>query len=44
MLSFSEEEVNITEPPEQNVVGPLGVIIGIIGKGSTTTEVFVEVA
>ena len=44
MLSFSEEEVNITEPPEQNVVGPLGVIVGIIGKGSTTTEVFEEVA
>lgn len=25
------EEVNVTEPPAQNVVGPPGVIIGVAG-------------
>jgi hypothetical protein len=44
MLSFSEEEVNITEPPEQKVVGPLGVIVGTVGKAFTVTLVATEVA
>ena len=28
VLSLAEEEVSITEPPEQNVVGPLAVMVG----------------
>jgi hypothetical protein len=36
------EDVKITDPPEQNVVGPLDVIIGVIGTGFTVTEVVDE--
>ena len=29
----------MTEPPAQNVVGPLAVIVGAVGSGFTVTEV-----
>ena len=38
------EEVNTTEPPAQNVVDPLAVIVGIVGKGLTITTVGAELA
>jgi hypothetical protein len=37
------EEVNTTEPPAQNVVGPLGVTVGV-GFGLTVTFTGAEVA
>ncbi|MNE17548.1 hypothetical protein D3C80_1105330 [compost metagenome] len=33
------EDVKTTEPPEQNVVGPPGVIVGVAGGGFTETLV-----
>ena len=32
-----EDDVNVTEPPEQNVVGPPAVIVGVGGIGFTVT-------
>ena len=32
-------EVNVTDPPAQNVVGPPGVIAGVAGSGFTVTEI-----
>jgi hypothetical protein len=29
------EDVKVTDPPEQNVVGPLDVIVGIVGTAFT---------
>jgi hypothetical protein len=28
-------DVNVTDPPKQNVVGPEGVIVGVAGMGLT---------
>lgn len=39
-----EDEVKITEPPEQKVVGPPAVIVGVAGSGFTVTAVAAEVA
>ena len=36
-LSFAEEDVNVTDPPSQNVKGPLAEIVGTAGTGLTTT-------
>ena len=33
------EEVNVTDPPEQKVVGPPGVIVGVAGGAVTVTVV-----
>jgi len=33
-LSVADEEVSVTDPPEQNVVGPDAEIVGV-GKGFT---------
>ena len=33
------EEVNTTDPPAQNVVGPAAVIVGVEGRGVTVTVV-----
>ena len=44
MLSVAEEDVNTTEPPEQNVVGPLAVMVGTAGSGWTVTLVADEEA
>jgi hypothetical protein len=43
-LFVDDDEVNTTVPPAQNVVGPLAVIVGVVGIVFTTTVVFVEVA
>lgn len=37
------DEVRFTEPPAQNVVGPLAVIVGAVGLAFTVTVVFAEV-
>ena len=37
-----EDDVNTTEPPAQNLVGPLGVIVGTAGKAYTVTTVAKE--
>lgn len=36
-LFVAEEDVSVTEPPEQNVVGPLAVMVGTAGIVFTTT-------
>ena len=38
------EDVKFTDPPEQNVVGPFAVIIGMDGNELTVTTVGIEVA
>ena len=38
-LSVAEEDVNVTDPPSQNVVAPLAVIAGVAGIGCTITSV-----
>jgi len=35
-------DVSVTLPPLQNVVGPPGVIVGVVGIGFTVTVVAVE--
>ena len=42
-MPVADDEVKTTEPPEQNVVGPLVVIVGTVGKAFTVTLVAVEV-
>jgi hypothetical protein len=37
-------EVSVTSPPVQNVVGPLGVIVGVAGAGVTVTVVDADAA
>ena len=44
VLPVAEEEVNVTEPPEQNVVGPLAEMVGVAGLAFTVTTVDEEVA
>ena len=43
-LSVAEEDVNTTEPPEQNVVGPLAVMVGTAGIGLTVMPIGEELA
>ena len=43
VLPVAFDEVKVTEPPEQKVVMPLGVIVGVVGTGFTVTVVGVEV-
>ena len=38
-LPVAELEVNVTEPPEQNVVEPLTVMVGMLGVEPTETVV-----
>ncbi|MNE05539.1 hypothetical protein D3C80_981070 [compost metagenome] len=38
-----EEEVKVTDPPAQNVVGPPAVIVGVGGTGFTVTVVAADV-
>ena len=42
-LFVGEDETNVTEPPEQKVVEPDGVIIGTAGVGLTVTEIVADV-
>lgn len=41
-LFMAEDEVKTTELPEQNVVGPPAVIVGVVGIGLTVTTVAVD--
>ena len=43
-LPVAADEVKTTEPPKQNVVGPLALIVGVDGDGFTVTTVGVELA
>lgn len=38
-LFVAEEDVKVTEPPAQNVVGPLAVMVGTVGSGDTVTAI-----
>ena len=42
-LSVAEEDVNVTDPPSQNVVALLAVIVGVAGIGFTVTSVAAEI-
>ena len=44
MLPVIAEEVRVTLPPAQKVVGPPAVIVGTAGVGFTVTVVAAEVA
>jgi hypothetical protein len=39
----AEDEVKVTEPPAQKVVGPPAVIVGVAGSGFTVTVVAADV-
>ena len=41
-LSVAEDEVNTTDPPAQNVNGPLAEIVGVAGVGLTVTVSAIE--
>ena len=43
-LPVAEDEVKSTEPPAQNVVGPLAVIVGVAGAEFTVTAVVADIA
>jgi hypothetical protein len=43
VFPVAEEEVKVTEPPVQNVRGPLAVIVGVAGSGFTVTTVAADV-
>ena len=38
------EDVNVTDPPEQKVVGPPALIVGVEGTGLTVTVTGLDVA
>ena len=44
VLPVAFDEVKVTEPPEQNVVAPLALIIGAGGAVFTITDVGFDVA
>ena len=39
ILPVGADEVKVTEPPAQNVVGPLGVMVGVAGNAFTVTTI-----
>lgn len=43
VFPVAEEEVSVTLPPVQNVVGPLVATIGVAGNGFTVTLVLADV-
>src|SRR3989344_3598350 len=43
-LSIDDDEVKITEPPSQNVVGPLAVMVGTEGNAFTVIPIGEETA
>lgn len=43
VLPVVEEEVSVTLPPVQKIVGPLVATIGVAGKVFTVTLVFADV-
>ena len=42
VFPVAEDEVKVTLPPEQNVVGPPAVIVGVAGGATTVTFCVVE--
>lgn len=42
VLPLVTEEVRTTDPPAQNVVGPLAVIVGVAGIGFTVTLITLD--
>ena len=42
-LPDEADEVSVTDPPEQNVTGPLAKMVGVLGAEFTTTAVTAEV-
>ena len=44
VFPVADEEVKITDPPAQNVVGPPAVIVGVAGSGFTVMVVTADVA
>ena len=44
MFPVAADEVRITLPPVQKVVGPLAVIVGVVGNAFTVTKTPAEVA
>ena len=43
VLPVALDEVNVTEPPEQKVVAPLALIVGVVGPEVIVTLVAVDV-
>jgi hypothetical protein len=43
VFPVADEEVRVTEPPAQKVVGPLVVIVGTGGSGFTVTVVAADI-
>ena len=43
VFPVADEEVRVTEPPAQKVVGPPAVIVGVAGSGFTVTAVEADV-
>ena len=43
LIFVADEDVNWTDPPIQKDVGPLAVIVGAVGLGSTVIVVEVDV-
>lgn len=43
VFPVAAEDVRVTEPPVQNEVGPLAVIVGVAGIGLTVTTVAADV-
>ncbi|MNU79312.1 hypothetical protein D3C71_689260 [compost metagenome] len=43
VFPVAEEDVRVTEPPVQNAIGPLAVIVGVGGTGFTVTTVATDV-
>ena len=43
VFPVADEEVRVTEPPVQKLVGPLAVIVGTAGSGFTVTVVAADV-
>jgi hypothetical protein len=44
LLPLAADEVSVTLPPAQNVVGPLALIVGVGGLGFTVTAIGAELA
>jgi uncharacterized protein with GYD domain len=43
MLPVALDDVNVTDPPEQKVVVPLSVIVGVVGPTEIETTVALDV-
>lgn len=39
VFPVAADEVKVTDPPAQNVVGPLDVIVGVVGSGFAVTVI-----